>query len=246
MGFDLTITKGSLRLSEARMVIRELIEFATQMELEIIPVNWMVSGMIADMPDVFREMRSDYPDFAEPLVSRPIVKVTEMQGSKQRWFSIENEHVQGLVFCHHYEEWILTWNVSRGGILGKYYHVLENPTPTRSFFDPQQAISPKQLLPTIDDFLNLEPIEVHGEFGEDHLGIHCPWRQSDAAAACDVVKLLARHSDGLEARDDMGIWPNKDFTKWRNSAEKYAKMLGGEPMHPDALNELRSNDLDQD
>jgi hypothetical protein len=37
MGYDLT--KGSIRLAEALILIRKVIEFAAQMELEVVPIN---------------------------------------------------------------------------------------------------------------------------------------------------------------------------------------------------------------
>lgn len=146
MGFDLTVTKGSVRLAEARILIRELLEFAVQMELEVIPLNLMVSGIIPDHHRLLDEV-----------------------------FEVKSE---------------MHFPVSR-------------------------------------------PVEIGGEIAEGHINIHCPWRRSDAAAACDVVKLLSRHSDGLEARDDMGVWPDKDFTKWVNFANKWANALGGTSLHPD-------------
>jgi len=79
-----------------------------------------------------------------------------------------------------------------------------------------------------DAFLNAEAL----------INIHCPWRRSDAAAACEVVKLLSRHCDDLEARDSMGVWPDKDFTKWVNLANKYAAAFGAQPVHPDITDDL--------
>jgi len=244
MGFDLTITKGNLRLSETRMAIRELIEFAMQMELEVIPVNWMVTGIIHDMPEKLREIFGEAGgQTTKPLVGRPIAKITEECGSKQRWFSIEGEHIQGIIFYHHYEEWILTWNVSRGGLLGSYW-LIRRGAPR--LFDQEQAISPKALLEKLDDFINSTPTEVQGEFSEEQIRIHCPWRRSDVAAACDLMKMLAHHCNDFSAQDDFGVWPDKDFTKWSNFADKYAKSIGSEPVHPDGFNELRYNESDHD
>jgi len=236
MGYDLTVTKGSIRLAEAPILIRELLEFAAQMELEVIPVNWMVSGLIPDHCGLLRRIFGENADVAQPLVSRKAVKKTVKHGKGLLRYEINQEHVQGIVLYHHYEEWILTWNVTRGGLLGRYCQITKAETET--LFDPKEAAPAKSLLPTIYDFINLPQIEVHGEFWEDPIYIHCPWRRSDAAAACDVVKILARHSDGLEARDDMGLWPHKNFTKWENFANKYARALGSDPVHPDPTDDL--------
>lgn len=235
MGYDLKVTKGSVRLSEAPILIREMIEFAALMELEVIPVNWIVSGIIPDHNQLLLEIFGEKAE-AHYLVSRPVVKKTTEGGKELPWYSINQEHVQGIVFCHPYEEWILTWNVSRGGLLGGYYQI--QGKAIERFFDHGQAVKPKSLLASLDNFINSKPIGIGGEIAEDHINIHCPWRRSDAAAACDVVKLLARHSDGLEARDDMGLWPAKDFTKWVNFANKYADVLGTAPLHPDPTDNL--------
>ncbi len=236
MGYDLTVKSGNVCLAEAVTLIRELLEFAAQMELEIIPVNWMITGVVPDHQGVLREIFGEKVDEAQLLVSRPVFKKTVEHGKKVLWYAINREHVQGLVVCHHYEEWILTWNVTRGGLLGRYYQI--SNAPTERFFDPLDASSPISLLSKVDEFVNSTPGEVHGEFAEDHLGIHCPWRRGDAAAACDVVKLLARHCDGLEASDDMGVWPNKDFTKWSSFVKKWNAISGFTPIHPDVADEL--------
>jgi hypothetical protein len=230
------------RLEEAQVFIRELLEFAAQMEFEVIPVNWMVSGIIPNHNRLLREILGEEAEEAQPLVSRPIFKRTIEGGNEMLWYEIDHEHVQGVVLCRHYGEWILTWNVTRGGLLGGYCQVAERET--RTLFDPQEATSPRSLLSTIGDFVNSAPVEVRGEFGETHINIHCPWRRSDAAAACDVVELLLRHADGLEARDDMGVWPDKDFTKWVNFAHKYAGVLGTAPLHPDPADALESGEQD--
>jgi hypothetical protein len=238
MGYDLTVTRGNVRLAESQTLIRELLEFAAQMELEIIPINWMISGVIPDMPDSLRAVFEEASaETMKPLVLRPTVRVAEEHGGgERRWFSIEREHVQGVVFSHHYEEWILTWNVSRDGLLGRYFQI-----PGKSaerLADQRQVVSPKRLLSAFDDFINSEPIKINGEISEDNINIHCPWRRSDAEAACDVVKLLSRHCDDLEARDDMGVWPDKDFTRWVNFANKYAQTFGNDPVHPDPTDDL--------
>jgi hypothetical protein len=242
MGYDLKVTKGSVRLAEAPILIRELIEFAAQMETEVIPVNWMVSGIIPDHNQLLLAIFGEEAE-ANYLVSRPVIKETIEHGKKLPWYAIDREHVQGIIFCHHYEEWILTWNVSRGGLLGGYQQI--PGTPVDRFFDEGHAIAPKSLLASLDDFINSKPVEIGGKISEDHINIHCPWRRSDATAACDVVKLLSRHSDGLEARDHMGVWPNKDFTKWVNFANKYAEALGTATLHPDPTDEFQSNGPNQ-
>ena len=223
-------------MAEAHTLIRELIEFAAQMELEVIPVNWMVSGHISDHQQLLREIFGETAEEAKSLVAREVVKKTVEHGKDVLWYAINRELVQGVVFCHHYEDWILTWNVSRGGLLGRYYHLPGQPG--NRLFDWNEAVAPSSLLSSLDDFLKSEPVEVGGEISEDHINIHCPWRRSDAVAACDVVKLLARHSDNLEARDDMGVWPNKDFTKWVNLAAKFSETLGTNPLHPDPTDNL--------
>ena len=136
----------------------------------------------------------------------------------------------------------MPWNV-RGGLLGQNHQIPKAATET--FFDQQQATLPKALLATIVDFMNAEPIELCGDFHEGHINIHCPWRRSDAAAPCDVVRLLSRFCDNLEARDDIGVWPDKDFTKWVNFANKYAEMLGTAPLHPDPTDNLQSSERNQ-
>ena len=108
--------------------------------------------------------------------------------------------------------------------------------------DPGNAIAPNDFLDSIGNLSN--PIEVNGEISEDHINIHCPWRRSDAAAACDVV-VAARHCDNLEARDDMGVWPDKDFTKWQNFANKYAQMLGTRPDASGPSDELLAGEPNQ-
>ena len=247
MGYDLKVTKGSVRLAEAPILIRELLEFAAQMELEVIPVNWMVTGIVPNQNRLLREIFGEKAEEAQPLVSRSVLKATAEDGKGLLWHKIDREHIQGIVFCHHYEEWILTWNASRGGLLGCYHQLPERrPDWGESWFDPGNAIAPKDFLPSIGDFVESNPVEIGGEMSEDHIKIHCPWRRSDAAAACDVVKLLSRHSDNFQARDDMGVWPDKDFTKWVNLANKYAQTLGTCPTHPDALDELLSGDRSQE
>jgi hypothetical protein len=196
----------------------------------------MVSGNIAGRCQLWNEILGGNALEMKPLVVREVVKKTVEHGHELGWYDIEREHIQGVIFFHHYEEWILTWNMSRSGLLGRYHHVVERAT--RTFFDPREAIAPRSLLSRISDFVNSEPVEVSGEFGEDQINIHCPWRRSDVAAACDAVNLLARHADELEACDDMGVWPNKDFTKWVNFANKSADVLGTTPLHPDPTDNL--------
>lgn len=185
MGYDLTVTRGNVRLAESQILIRELLEFAAQMELEVIPVNWMVTGLVPDHCGMLRRIFGENAAVAQPLVSRKLIKKTVKHGKGLLRYEINQEHVQGIVLYHHYEEWILTWNVTRCGLLGRYCQAARAIAET--FFDPKEAVPAKSLFPTICDFVNLPPIEVHGEFGEDPIYIHCPWRRSDAAAACDVV-----------------------------------------------------------
>jgi len=239
MGYDLKVEKGKVRLAEAHTLIRELLEFAVQMEMEVIPVNWMVSGMIPCNDQLLCEIFGEHAQ-ARCLVSRPVVKKTILGGYELPWHSIEREHIQGIVFCHHYELWILNWNVTRGGLLGRYHQMPVAPTARyyyQRFFHQLEAVSPRVLLATIDDFMR-EPVEIGGEFSESRINIECPWRRSDAAAACDVIKLLSGHCDDLEANDGIGVWPNKDFSKWLNLADKYAQLLGTCLAHPDVTDEL--------
>ncbi len=235
MGYDLTVTNGNVRVAEAQTLIRELIEFAAQMELQVIPINWMVSGRITDHKRLLLEIFGEKAE-TRYLVSRPVIKKTTEKGNELPWYAIDREHVQGIVYCHHYEEWVLTWNVSRGGLLGQYCQL-----PGRHaerLFVRGRTVASKSLLAPLDKFINFKPVEIYGEISEDYINIHCPWRRSDAAAACDVVKLLSRHSDGLEACDDMGVWPDKDFTKWVNFVNKHANVLGTAPLHPDPTDNL--------
>lgn len=247
MGYDLTVTKGSVRLAEAQILIRDLLEFAAQMELEVIPVNWMVTGIVPDNNRLLREIFGEKVEEAQPLVSRSIFKTTAEDGKELLWRKIDREHVQGIVFCHHYGEWILTWNASRGGLLGCYHQLPERRFNwDESWFDSGLAVAAKHLLPSIDNIVGAKPVEIGGEISEGHISIHCPWRRSDAAAACDLAKLLARHSDNFQAQDGVGVWPDKDFTKWANLANKYAQALGACPTHPDATEELLSGDRSQE
>lgn len=236
MGYDLTVSRGSIRLAEAPILIRELLEFAAQMELEVIPVNWMVSGQISDHQQLLREIFGEKAEESKPLVVRDVAKKTVEHGKDVLWYAMNREHVQGIVLCHHYEEWILTWNVSRGGLLGRYYQLSEQPGDR--LFDWNETVTPSSLLSSLSYFVQSEPVEVCGNIAEGNINIHCPWRRSDAVAACDVVKLMARHSDNLEAHDDLGVWPNKDFTKWVNLAVKYAETFGTNPPHPDPTDNL--------
>jgi len=241
MGYDLRVTKGSVRLAEAPILFRELLEFAAQMELEVIPVNWMVTGIVPDQNRLLREVFDEKAEEAQPLVLRSVFKATAENCKELGWHKIDREHVQGIVFCHHYEEWILTWNASRGGLLGCYHQFPERcPDWGESWFDSGLAVAAKHLLPSIDNILGAKPVEIGGEIYEGCINIHCPWRRSDVAAAFDVAKLLARHSDNFQAQDEIGVWPDKDFTKWANLANKYAQALGACPTHPDATEELLS------
>lgn len=234
MGYDFTVTKGSVRLAEAPGLTHELLEFAVQLEMEVIPVNWMISGIIPDHERMLRNMFGE-PE-AEHLVSRPVIKRTGEVGQELPWYAIDREHVQGIVFCHHYEEWIFTWNVSRGGLLGRYFPIPSKPVDR--FFDQGQTVAPKSLLASLDAFINSKPIELCGEISEDHINIHCPWRRNDVIAACDLLKSVSSHCDNFNVKDDYGIWPNKDFTKWKNLAGGYADLMGGKPAHPDIADEL--------
>jgi hypothetical protein len=198
--------------------------------------------MVPDHQQLLREIFGEKADEAQPMVLRTVGRKAAEGGKELLWYEINQEHVQGVVFCHHYEEWILTWNVSRGGLLGRYYRIPRRPV--KRCFNQRQAVAPKHFLSSLDDFMKSMPVEVGGEISEDRINIHCPWRRSDAAAACDVVTLLSRYSDGLEACDDMGVWPDKDFTKWVNFANKHTEVLGTAPLHPDPTDALESDERD--
>ncbi len=237
MGFDITVTNGRLRSTEAPAVFRELLEFAVQMELDAVPINWIASGEIPDYHGLSQTFCKQQ-ELAHPI-SRSVVRSTYVHSHKLHWFEINREHVQGLILCHYYENWILTWNVSRGGLLAAYslLSILASPA-----FGRTSAVSPVVLLSSLNAFMTSKPIEVHGQFAEDLIHVHCPWRRSDAAAACDALGILARHCDDFTVQDDLGVWPAKDFSKWMNLAAKYAKELGTAPVHPDPGDQLRSDD----
>jgi hypothetical protein len=38
--------------------------------------------------------------------------------------------------------------------------------------------------------------------------------------------------------DDMGVWPDKDFTKWVNCANEYSQMFESQPLHSDPTDDL--------
>ena len=241
MGYDFVIRKGNIRLPEATALMGESLRFAERLELEVIPVNWVVSGTIPDYSRLLRPVFGDAD--GDLLVSRPVVRKTTEKDRELLWYAIEREHIQGLILCHHYEQWVLTWNVSRGGVLGRYWQSTGPVMLERGeFFDSNEATQPGALLESVGEFANSRPVEVRGEFCEDHIRIHCPWRRSDMAAACDLIRLISNHSDNLEAHDDYGVWPGKDFSKCRNLAGGYAETLGASPVHPDPVDLLDVKD----
>ena len=243
VGYDFVIRRGNVRLAEVPSLVGDLLRFAAQIELEVIPVNWVVSGTIPDYSRLLRALFEEGEAEGDLLVSRPVVTKTTENGRELLWHAIEREHIQGLVFCHHYEQWVLTWNVSRGGLLGRYWRSNEPVKLERGeFFDSKGATQPDALLESVGEFVSSGPVEVRGEFSEDHIGIHCPWRRSDVAAACDVIRLISNRSDDFEAHDDYGVWPDKDFSKWRNLAGGYAETLGASPVHPDPMDLLDVED----
>lgn len=85
MGYDLTVTKGNVRMAEARILIRELLEFAAQLDLEVIPINWMVSGIIADYKKLIFEFFGENVE-TQYLVSRTIIKKATENAKELQWF----------------------------------------------------------------------------------------------------------------------------------------------------------------
>ena len=243
MGYDFVIRKGNIRLPEATVLMGESLRLAERLELEVIPVNWVVSGTIPDYSRLLRPLFGEGEAEGDVLVSRPAVMKTTENGRELLWYGIEREHIQGLVLCHHYGQWVLTWNASRGGLLGRYWQS-NGPVELKrgEFIDSKGTTQPGALLESVGELVNSRPVEVRGEFCEDHIGIHCPWRRSDVAAACDVIRLISNHSDGFEAHDDCGVWPDKDFSKWRNPASGYAETLGAGLVHPDPIDLLDVKD----
>lgn len=249
MSYDYFITKGSIRLAEAPVLVSKLLRFAMHMELEVIPVNWLVSGAIVDLLALAWLKCGDAESLQERancrLVSRPVGGETNSQGLGYA-YGIENEHVQGIVFCHPYAQWVFTWNVSRGGLLAEYYQYdFSMKLEYNEFFDPRGATQAGALLERIDEVMNAKPVEVRSSFSEEQISILCPWRRSDVAAACDLLGLVAYHSDNFEANDHYGVWPNKDFSRWRNLAGEYAEGLGGSPAHPDPMDLLSEKNEEQ-
>ena len=224
-------------MAEAQILIRELLEFAAELELAVIPINWLCTGTVDNsrllLNALFGESTPVY--FISRLKINPITNTLEIS---------EMEHIQGVVFCHPYADWVITWNALNGGMLGSFYRLGSDVPPDphgnpNVYFDRTKAVSPKMLLSTYDDFINAEPIKIFGCFSDNgSINIECPWRRSDAATLVDLAKLLSRHCDGIKVYEDMGIWPDKDFTKWVNRGNKWAFVPGATPVYPDPTDEL--------
>jgi len=243
MGYDFTVTKGNVRLAEAHTLIRELLELAWQLELPVIPVNWLVS-------DTYRSGITSKQFmamfFGEPPIDEPLAAPTAVTGRAAGGGELTPALIQGVVFAKSYRLWHLTWNVSRGGSLGEF-HQVSGCLPGESYdpmiWGPSRAwdvVCPRTLLTPIGDPWIRKPAEINGKFEEDcEITLRCPWRRWDAAAACDVLNLLSRHCDDFEVEEEgFGIWPNKDFTRWINFASKWAAFSGFTPVHPDPTEQL--------
>jgi hypothetical protein len=103
MGVDFFVEKGNVRLTEAETLVRELLQLAAELELDVIPVNWIVSGEVYNGVEMLDELLGYTAK--EHWVPRPVVRihtVTDKSGSPitLRRYGIEQELIQGVVFCH--------------------------------------------------------------------------------------------------------------------------------------------------
>ena len=206
IGLDFTVKRGSLRQGESRLLIAELLSFAKQLEMEVSPINMLLTGMISETNLHERLGLPPVP----PLLDRPLADTNTSEGVVTRLFPINQAHVQGVILCHAYEDWCLTWNLNHDGLLADYglTHAIEGMEP----------IAPQAVLSSMEEFFQSTPVEVHGEFSEVQINIHCPWRRSDAAAACDALKIVSRHCFDFIVEDECRVWPDKDFARWDNLA----------------------------
>ncbi len=224
MGFDISIKKGRVRVEEIPNLMRDLLRFAVALDLDVIPIDWMATGSISDEAE--GQLRKIFGE--APVTPDDLHVVRRMTG--KGLFEIEREHMQGLAICHPYEEWILTWNVTRGGLLAKYtseYKEIPDQNE-RVWFKEDRKRSPQELLDSFDEFIQCPPTLMTGLFCENEVHIHCPWNRNQALNALEAFKILNRHSDGMEVYDGLGVWPNGDFSKAEKFFGKWQEKLGGE------------------
>ncbi len=213
MGYDFLITSGRVREAETPSLLRELYQFASLLELKPLPVNWLLTGVIRD-ESLPPEVQALLPTRSWPFRSGPV----------------HDERIQGVLIPHPYSTWQVLWNQNRDGLLVCY----AAPRPLDDL-TPMFSNTPDG---SFEEFFHLPPTDMQCEISECPIGLHCPWRRGDVAAACDLLTILSRHCDDFCVDDDYGIWPNKDFSKWENPLEGYREILGGEAVHPDAADEL--------
>ena len=230
MGYDFIVKSGRLRLAERDEFVRELLSLAAQLELDVTPFNWIVRGEVFQM----HSKRPCVEGIHGPLVTRPVLRRDETSEHwDEFWERIDGEHIQGLVLCHPYEDWLISWNVTRDGLLAGMDLRGPDGAGLRKLGE-----NPTGLLARSDVLFEEPAVPMEGEFWERHIGIQTPWRRSDAVAACDIFSLLARYSEDFGLWDEWNIWPEMDFSKWENYSASWAAAFASvgldcEEAHPD-------------
>ncbi len=238
MGYDFSFS-GSVLCGHEAKLCDELIRFGRSIDLDVVAVNLDLTGTIGGY---------DLLDFGDDCISNTPIKrqwrVTEcVEGVMQlRASSVEAEVVQGIVFLHHYEEWIITWNVTQYGRLARY-HIKR---------DPQGAVQHyKDLLPLLDRSRGcwresiLPALPVAYAY-EDGCNIHVPWRSSDVEQAVQALRIVQAHcAADFQVADHDGVWTS-GIGSWRNLVGAYTAIFedcGGRPVHPDP-NEILGSHTD--
>jgi hypothetical protein len=230
VGYDF-IFGGSVLRGRETLLLSELARFGRSIDLDVIPVHFELTGTI----ERFDMMDGDTPkEFDSPIqrdwnvIEYPVDIILHQKVAVQR------EIVQGIGLLHHYECWLIAWNLSHGGRLANYH-----PKQTSgNLGNDLQEIFPlvgKQDQVAIPSAV---PVSIMWEMCCT-LGV--PWRRSDVQLAVDLLRIVQRHCrDDFFVFDDYGVWA-EGIHRWRNLAGTYAEQLGGTTAHPDPAELLRED-----
>ena len=247
MGYDFDVCNGRLLSEKKAMMLCNLTGLAAQLELEWSALDGLLSGDVE-----YCEHNSEWrPKVAIGDISYAVVpsRPWELHDSEvDRIFQthsyrapIFEEHIQGIVIHHPYENWVFMWNLTHGNTLG--YYSFQVKTPGRSTDEIFPRRSGMLTTSKAETLFASGPLPMTGSWGEHYIHLHTPWRRGDVIAAVEALRVLEAASDNFYVHDHYGVWQH-GIGAWKNLGDNYASQLGGKLAYPDESRLLGETPLD--
>ncbi len=199
--------------------------------MEVVPVHWVLTEKVSSF-------RMRFPDEAEWVPNRHPIRrewrVAKQDGSENlqcQWLesAVEKETVQGVVFLHPYEDWVITWNTTLHGRLARY----SMPEKSDRLFQCQTFLESDERGSFNPPFQEFPSPLFLPRVNEGECNIHLPWRKSDAMIAFEMLRQVQRYCQpDFCVEDEFEIW-TKGPENWRNPLSSWTRKLDGTPAHPD-------------